>query len=199
MRGKIFKTSLARCLIIFLSIVLLGAILVGCLPRKEKEVSEKKRKKTKVAEEKREEKEEEKAPQTMTITLYFADEQAKYLLPEKREIRKTEAIARAAIKELIKGPKESGHFPTIPEGTRLLGIRIEGGIAYVDFSKEFVERHPGGSAGETMTIYSIVNTLAEFPSIQRVKFLVGGKEIETLAGHMDLTEPIAPDTDLIPR
>ncbi|MEW6189267.1 MAG: GerMN domain-containing protein [Actinomycetota bacterium] len=196
MRGEILKTSITRCLIIFLSIVLLGAILMGCLPRKEKKEVEKK--KVKVTKEKKREREEEK-PETMVITLYFGDEQAEYLLPEKREIPRTEAIARVAIEELIEGPKESGHFPTIPEGTRLLGIRIEDGIAHVDFSEELVERHPGGSAGETMTIYSIVNTLAEFPSIQRVKFLVEGKEIETLAEHMDLTEPIAPDPDLIRR
>ncbi|MDI6689749.1 MAG: GerMN domain-containing protein [Actinomycetota bacterium] len=194
---EIFKTSITRCLIVLLSIALFWMALTGCLPRKEKKEVEEKKKEVKVTEE--EEKEREEKPKTMMITLYFGDEQAEYLLPEKRGIPKTEAIARSAIEELIKGPKESGHFPTIPEGTRLLGIRIEDGIAHVDFSEELVERHPGGSAGETMTIYSIVSTLVEFPTIQRVKFLVEGREIKTLAGHMDLTEPIAPDPDLIRR
>lgn len=141
----------------------------------------------------------ETATGQMTLTLYFADEQAMYLLPEVREVPKTEAVARAALEELVKGPQVTGHVKTIPAGTRLLGIRVENGLAYVDFSREFVDNHPGGSAGETMTVYSVVNTLTEFSSIQKVKFLVEGKEIETLAEHMDLTQPVGRKEDIIKK
>ena len=48
-----------------------------------------------------------------------------------------------------------------------------------------------------MTVYSIVNTLAELPEIEMVRFLIEGEEIETLAGHLDLSEPVYPDEGLI--
>ena len=48
-----------------------------------------------------------------------------------------------------------------------------------------------------MTIYSIVNTITQFPEIDYAKILVEGKEIETLAGHMDTSVALEPDCNLI--
>ena len=46
-------------------------------------------------------------------------------------------------------------------------------------------------------VYSIVNTVAvNFPRIKRVRLLLGGKEVATLKGHLDLREPLVPDFDL---
>ena len=40
--------------------------------------------------------------------------------------------------------------------------------------------------------YSIVNALTvNLPAIQRVQILVDGKEVDTLAGHVDLRHPLA--------
>jgi spore germination protein GerM len=66
----------------------------------------------------------------------------------------------------------------------------------VDFSRELLTSHWGGSMGEIMTVYSVVNTLASLPGIEQVKFLVEGEEIETLTGHLDISEPVEPDWDL---
>jgi len=68
-----------------------------------------------------------------------------------------------------------------------------------DFSKELVERHWGGTAGELMTVYGIVNTLGELPGVKQVRITVEGRPLETLAGHLDLREPLAPDPDLVRR
>lgn len=139
----------------------------------------------------------EEPAETIELAIYFSDDQAMYLMVERRILPKTETVAREAMEELIKGPKEAGRVKTMPSGTRLLGVKIESGIAYVDFSKEIVDNHPGGSAGEIMTVYSVVNTLTEFSTIKKVKFLVEGKGIDTLAGHMDLTEPLSRKEDII--
>jgi spore germination protein GerM len=53
-------------------------------------------------------------------------------------------------------------------------------ICTIDLSSEFIEDHSGGSAGELMTLASIVNTLTEFPSIQKVMILVKGQAGATL-------------------
>lgn len=133
------------------------------------------------------------------VDLYFADPSGKGLVSERREIPKVEGIARATIEELIKGPsKQSGLLPTIPKGTGLLDINVRpDGLCIVNFSQEFVANHTKGSLSEALTVYSVVNTLTQFPTVQKVKFLVDGQERDTLAGHLDISTAMARDEKLI--
>ncbi|MDD3839075.1 MAG: GerMN domain-containing protein [Clostridia bacterium] len=132
------------------------------------------------------------------INLYFAEQNAENLIPEYRAIEMgIKSVARRAIQELINGPKNEKLFPTIPEGTQLLSISIKDEICYVNFSNEIIDNHKGGSAGEAMTIYSIVNTLTQFDSIDKVQILVDDKARETLAGHIAIDQPIARNAKLI--
>jgi germination protein M len=135
--------------------------------------------------------------ETVMVTLYFADDQAEKLIGEERDVTLDgESLAEAVVKELIKG-SETGLGQTIPDGTRLLDLDIEAGVAYVDFSREFKENHWGGSAGEIMTVYSVVNSLAQLEGIDQVQFLLEGEEVEDILGHMYYGEPIKPDWDLV--
>lgn len=129
------------------------------------------------------------------VTLYFADEQAEKLVPEEREVDR-EQLPAVLVEELIRGSK-TGLGRTIPEGTRVLSVKVADGVAYVDFSREFRDNHWGGSAGELMTVYSIVNSLARLEGIDRVQFLLEGEVQEELLGHMYYGEPIEPDWDLV--
>lgn len=129
------------------------------------------------------------ATETMDITLYFGDDQGEKLVREVRTFPKTESVATSAVEELIKGPTQGG-AATIPEGVRLLGVSIKDGVADVNLSKEFVDNHPGGSAGERMTVYSVVDTLTELRTVKQVRFLVEGATVDTIAGHMDVSQPI---------
>lgn len=94
------------------------------------------------------------------------------------------------IEELING-SEHFHYNPIPEGTQLMSIFLDKrGVVYIDLTEAFVNNHPGGTSGEIMTIYSLVNTITEnFSTIKGVKILVMGKEIETLKGHIDARNP----------
>lgn len=132
------------------------------------------------------------------VTLYFSDEQAMYLMPEKRQVTVRENnVGEAVVSELIKGPGSSSLKRTIPEDAKLLSLTVKEGIAYADFSKEIKNNNYGGSAGEIALIYSVVNSLAEVPGIESVQFLVEGAEVETLYGHMDTANPISPDQTLV--
>jgi len=58
----------------------------------------------------------------------------------------------------------------------------------VDTTAAFADDHPSGILLEQLTLASLMETLtANVPGINRVKFVVDGKERETLAGHADLT------------
>ncbi|MDN5347249.1 MAG: hypothetical protein PWP65_813 [Clostridia bacterium] len=139
--------------------------------------------------------------ETRKVVLYFADPTGQRLVAQEREIPKVEGIARATIQELIKGPGlESNLLPTIPAGTVLKDINIRpDGLARVDFSRELVENHSGGSIGENLTVYSIVNTLTQFPSVKKVEILVEGKKVKTLAGHVDVSDPITRNENIIAK
>ena len=58
--------------------------------------------------------------------------------------------------------------------------------------------HPGGTLQELMTVYTIVNAvLTNLPDLQDVQILIGGQEVDTLAGHVDLRRPLRKNDALI--
>ncbi|QGT98802.1 hypothetical protein SYNTR_0209 [Candidatus Syntrophocurvum alkaliphilum] len=135
------------------------------------------------------------------LTLYFSDDQAQFLVAEQRDVEvedkeDTSLVASKVVEELINGPEQQDLFQTIPDETKLLGVEIEQNIAYVNFSQEFVTNHWGGTAGEAMTLYSIINSLTELSEIEKVQILVEDEVLETL-GHSDLTEPLTRSEDII--
>ncbi len=133
------------------------------------------------------------------VTLYFSDMdgltlKGEHLFIDRGSIKDE---VRELLEDLVKGPK-GGVLPTIPEGTRLIGVDIKDGIAYVDFSKELYTRHPGGSAAELQTVYSIVNSIVfNFPEIMGVQILIEGKRRSTLVGHIDISLPLKGDRGFI--
>lgn len=132
-----------------------------------------------------------------TYKVYFSDANAEYLIPEMRTVEAGKSPAVGIIEELIKGPTRSDLTKTIPEGTKLISLEINNGVAYVNFSREFKENHWGGSAGETMTLYSVIDSLTELPEIKRVQFLIEGNKTDTLAGHYDILNPMERDPFII--
>jgi len=131
------------------------------------------------------------------VNLYFSDSQAMYLVSEKRKIPPTTSLVKQVVVELIKGPDSSDLYSTIPEGTRVNEVYIADDIVYVDLSEEVFKNHPGGSSGELMTVYSIVNSLTEISPIKGVQILVEGNERNSLVGHVDISMPLLRDEDWI--
>lgn len=134
------------------------------------------------------------------VVLYFSDANERFLVPEKRLVPKGKdaaAQAREIVLALIEGPK-LGTIRTVPAGSKLQGVRIADGTAVLNFDNAFIEQHPGGTASEVATVYSLANTLSQnLPEIRRVRIQVGGKDVSTIKGHVDLREPISPNKDLI--
>jgi len=125
------------------------------------------------------------------------------LMPEVREVPGLAAMGpadalTAVMHSLVAGPgKDSILQPTIPRGTVLRWVRLSGDVASVNLSAEFVSNHWGGSRAEEMTVYSIVNTLTEFAYVKRVILLVEGKPIQSIAGHIDIGEPLVRNLSIV--
>lgn len=136
--------------------------------------------------------------ETKTISLYFADETGEKLVLEERVIPKVVGIARAAMEELIKGPVQAGLKPTLPASCQLLDINIKpDGMAIVDFSGELIKDLPASAQTERMAVYSIVNTLTQFPTVQEVELRIDGKRVDTLLGHVKWNQKLLRNASLI--
>lgn len=132
------------------------------------------------------------------ITLYFGDENGENLVAEVRRIKvpKGEVMEKLVVSELIKGPEKGKNTATIPEGTKIISVETKDGVCFVNLSKEFVDRHPGGTSAENLTIYSVVNSLAELGNILKVQFLIDGEKRD-IYKHIMFNEPFERDMSLI--
>lgn len=135
-----------------------------------------------------------------TVKLYFSNSEADAIVAETRDIyiMQNELLEAAVIRELAKGPETEGLYGVIPEGTRLLSAETKDGICRLNLSREFVDNSNNGSAGEIMTIYSIVNTLTELPGINKVQFLIDGQIREAYI-HSEFSEPFSRNEDIIKK
>ncbi len=117
--------------------------------------------------------------------LYFKNNEG-YLVPVMRRIPWEEGIARATLNNMVDSPElrdslsQTGLLPIIPAGTEITGITIdeETSICKINFSENFLNNE--SQTDEESLIKGVVYTLTEFPAIEKVTILVGGKELDTL-------------------
>ncbi len=134
--------------------------------------------------------------QLRDVTLYFGATDGTYLAPEGREIEDClveDDCIRETVQALVNGPV-GNLIPLFPSHSVVRDVSIENGTAVVDFSRETVTGHPGGSMSEILTVYGLANTLAvNFPHLRQVKIIIEGHPVETFKGHIGLIEPVKAD------
>lgn len=130
---------------------------------------------------------------TEQVTLYVAyddlgvlhAQSARIPLPAGRQERAQELL-RALLGLYLDKP--SPH-PLSPESEIRDIYLVDPGMAVIDLNAAFADNHRSSVLLEELTIVSMVQTLAgNVPGVTRVKFLVEGKERDTLAGHADLSD-----------
>jgi len=108
---------------------------------------------------------------------------ADVFLPADRGLRAKETL-RSVLAQYLQNP--SPH--PLARGADIRDVYFIGAdTLIVDTTAQFADGHPSGILLEEMTLASLIETLAaNVPGVNKVKFLVEGKERETLAGHADL-------------
>ena len=142
----------------------------------------------------------EPAASERAYVLYRADTKADKLVAE--QVRRPDSAEpeKRALELLLTEPvADQKLFSVMPKDVRLLGLTIRDKVAYADFSKELKTNALGGAAYEILLVNGVVNTLTEFNTIERVQFLVNGRAITTINGHLDLTDPVSRDESMIRR
>ena len=141
-----------------------------------------------------------RAGRKIKARLFYVADDGTRLTSVERDVAYGEAADEQA-REIITAqiaPVAEPLVSAIPPGTTLRAVFItESGDAYVDLSREARAAHPGGTVNELLTIYTIVNALTvNLPAVTAVQMLVDGKEVDTLAGHVDLRRPLAKNLDV---
>jgi len=134
------------------------------------------------------------AVRKITATLFYVSEDGLSLTQAQREVPFSASVAEQA--RAIVDAQLAPAAPlvsAIPPDTKLREVFVtERGDAFVDLSSEVATKHSGGSLDEIFTVYTIVNALTvNLPAISRVQILIDGKEVDTLAGHVDLRHPLS--------
>ncbi len=111
-----------------------------------------------------------------TFTLYFTDKDGQNLVKEQRTVHYRRSIPkeRIVLEQLMKGPMEKGHYPTIPENTEVLDVTIADRICYVAFDRVFSSY--ALDVSEKIPVYSVVNTLLDALEADKVQITVGASD-----------------------
>jgi sporulation and spore germination protein len=133
--------------------------------------------------------------------LFYVDEQGTGLQGIEQEVLFGEGTAEQArrIVEAQIAPAPEGRVSAIPAGTKLRTLFFaKAGEVYVDLSADVQTNHPGGTTNETLTVYALVSALtSNLPAATSVQILVDGKEVDALAGHVDIRRPLTRDVSLV--
>jgi hypothetical protein len=100
--------------------------------------------------------------ETVTLRVYFLRDGMVW--PVAREIEETEAVATAALEELLVGPtaQETADLDlstAIPSGTELDGLEVTDGVATVELTAEMPDD----------ALAQVVYTLTQFPTVESVE------------------------------
>lgn len=145
------------------------------------------------------------SPRGMTVVrAYFmlgGPSRSAGLVPVLREVPATTAVARAAMRALLEGPRDSerGASPPIssavPAGTELLGVSIEAGVATVHLSGEF--ESGGGRVSQLGRLGQVVYTLTQFPTVKAVAFRVAGRSVRVFGSQAIVLDGPVGRADLV--
>lgn len=128
------------------------------------------------------------AYQYKELNLYFTNEEGNQLVPEARQVyyNGNTPIEKVIVEQLLRGPGESGHYATLPSDTRIVGVSVADGIAYVNLGKQFVDEALPVDA--QIPIYSIVNSLIDAGNVSQVQISINGDTSLLFKDKVDMNQ-----------
>jgi spore germination protein GerM len=190
------RHTLKTLVLAMVCLLLAGSLLTGCNTTKTQAVKSSDNTTTPAPETTPPSNSPNTTPHSVKLTLYFPNSNASGLIPTDRNvIVSDQEVINAMFIELATPP--SGLVKPLPQGTTLKSTSVKDGVATIDLSTEFQKNFGGGSAGELMTMYSIVNTLTTLPNVHSVQFLLNGKKLDGILGHLDTSTPLKRNDNLI--
>ena len=129
--------------------------------------------------------------QTASIYWLRSKENRLDLVPQPFKVAATQPnqVLEAAFKTLLAGPSEGTDSTTIPQGTQLLGLKVENNDVHVNLSENFTTG--GGSSSMMGRVGQVVYTATSLNPQANVYIEVNGKLLEVLGGEgVELQQPL---------
>lgn len=136
--------------------------------------------------------------QVADLTLYFASQDGQSLVSETQHVHyysSNISTEKLVMEQLLEGPVSENAQSAIPDGTGLIGVSVMDRVCFVNLSDGFLVQDYNIS--EEVVIYSIVNSLAELPTVDRVQISVDGETNMVYRQDMSLAEFYSMDMDLV--
>ncbi len=115
------------------------------------------------------------AEKEATLTYYQASEDGLHILKKETKVKAGDRTAQNAVKEMLRADRKA-KYPILPAGLDMKSLHIEDGTATVNFTKEINTLK--SETAQSLFIAMTVDTLTEFPNIQRVEFRAEGKLLQ---------------------
>ena len=126
-----------------------------------------------------------------TAIVYFADVDGA-LVPEDHRVP-ADDVVRGALEALAEGPTDPRLLPAVPDGTRVLDVRVDGDVVRVDLSGEYESGYPaGGAAAELAVVAPLVHTAARAAGVDEVVVTVDGRVPAPVGSQIDFSQPLSP-------
>ncbi len=134
---------------------------------------------------------------TVALHLYFADETGTQLVETSQTVMYNTNISmeRLVVEILISGPEGKEMYPTVNPDTQILSVTDADGVCYVNLSSEFMDTV--GNVTPEVTLYSIVNSLAELKDVHRVQFMINGDAQILYRELIDLGSSFSRNLDIV--
>lgn len=131
------------------------------------------------------------------LTLYFTDSSGTTLYAEKREVvhNINTSVERVVLDQLIRGPEQEGLSPTLDKSTKLLSVSVNENVCYLNFDGSFLSNPL--EVKDYIPIYSIVNSLSELSTVNRVQISINGSQAESFRESIPLNTMFERNLDYI--
>ena len=135
--------------------------------------------------------------QDATLKLYFSNETGDALKEETVTVKYSSNVSmeKLIVEQILKGPSQSGEYPTLNPDTKVLGVTVKEGICYVNLDENFL--NVTYDVTPEVAIYSLVNSLIEGTDASKVQISVNGETKVSYMDSLDLSEPLKMNGNLV--
>ena len=137
--------------------------------------------------------------QEVNLQLYFATESGTQLRPVPSSVvyNTNVSMERLVVEQIINGPEDRNTYATVDPSTKVISVTVTDGVCFVNLSSDFL--NPVGFVTPEVTIYSIVNSLAELNSVRKVQFHINGESKIVYREIVDLENPFSRNLDIVEK
>lgn len=141
------------------------------------------------------------AYEKVSLTLYFADESGSRLEAHQveRVYNSNISLDKLVVEELVAGPRdgesEENGYATISSSTEIVSVITRDGVCYVNLGDGFLTKQ--GNVSAEVAIYSIVNSLVELSTVNKVQISINGNTDVVYMENVPLSQVFERNLEII--